>query len=140
MILGIGVDIVQVSRFNSWIDYSREQLLRIFSPEELENIFSENSEFIVQRMASRFAAKEACYKAFSAMLVKLKQTNKEISFLPTCEHISVKIVEFGIPKLNVNLKFFEQKLAIKLPEIEFNLSLSHEKEYAIAFVTINKKQ
>lgn len=136
MLLGIGVDIVQVSRFNNWVDYPKAQLLRVFSQAELDEIFSGTYELVTQRMATRYAAKEAFYKALSSTLVKLKQTKKEIPFSSTCKAVIVKSGEWETPSFEINWDFFEQKLDFKIPEVEVNLSLSHEKDYAIAYVII----
>lgn len=61
-IIGIGYDMVEVSRIESvlsrWGDRFRE---RVFTPEELAYCESKKNRF--QRLASRFAAKEAVFKA-----------------------------------------------------------------------------
>jgi phosphopantetheine--protein transferase-like protein len=136
MILGIGVDLVEVGRFKSWLNYSEEQLLKIFSPSELEVIFSGTQEIAMQRMATRYAAKEAFYKAFSAMLIKLNKTQKTITFMSICRAISVLPGYWDVPVLAVDWKFLEEKLVSKMPEVDINLSLSHEKNYAVAYVII----
>ncbi len=139
MILGIGVDLVEVDRFKSWLDYSEEQLLKIFSASELEDIFSGSQEFAIQRMASRYAAKEAFYKAFSAMLVRLNKTQKTISFFSICRMVSVESGEWEVPVFNVDWKILENKLKNNITEVEINLSLSHEKCYAVAHVVIQER-
>lgn len=139
MILGIGVDVVEVERFKTWVDYPLQQLLRIFSQSELDSIFNVETELRIQRMASRFAAKEAFYKALSATLVKLGKTRKKIHFIATCKAIKVKTIQWEIPTIDVNWKFFEERLEIKFPKFEINLSLSHEKNYSVAYVIIQEQ-
>lgn len=139
MILGIGVDVIEVDRFKPWINYSRDQLLKVFSELELEDIFSGTHDFAMQRMAARYAAKEAFYKALSAMLVKLKKTQKTIPFLSTCRAVSIASGQWEVPVFVVDWKFFEEKLMNKIPDVEINLSLSHEKKYAVAYVIIQEK-
>jgi phosphopantetheine--protein transferase-like protein len=139
MILGIGVDIVQTQRFKPWLEYSKDQLLRVFSQQEIEYIFSGTQELIMQRMASRFAAKEAFYKAFSATLIKLKKTEKTVTFLSTCMAVSIASGQWEVPEIVVDWSFFEKRLATALPLLDINLSISHEKEYAIAYAIIQKK-
>ena len=89
MILGIGTDVVQVSRFERWRKYKKEQLLRIFSPQELNDCFVEGV-LNIEKLASRFAAKEAFFKAFSQMLVRLQVTRVPFSFLFAC-HSTCKV-------------------------------------------------
>ena len=139
MILGIGVDIVKVGRFKFWLEYSREQLLRVFSPREIENIFSDPRELASQRMASRFAAKEAFYKALSVAMIKLDKTEKTIAFLSACKAITIVPGKWDIPTVEVEWKFFENALGVEIPEFDINLSISHEKEYAVAYVIIQTK-
>ena len=38
--------------------------------------------------------------------------------------------------VEVDWKFFEKKFEIQIPEVDINLSISHEKEYAVAYVII----
>lgn len=63
MILGIGVDTVEVDRFLHWTDKSYVSLRRIFSDQEI-NYARSCDALTAQRLAVRFAAKEAFYKAY----------------------------------------------------------------------------
>lgn len=136
MVLGIGVDIVQVNRFKFWIGCPEKQLLHVFSQPEIEHIFSGTQELAMQRMASRFAAKEAFYKALSNTLTRFKKTEETISFLSSCKAVWVMSGSWDVPQLVVDWSFFEKRLAIKLPNLDTNLSISHEKDYAVAYVMI----
>ncbi len=139
MILGVGVDIVQINRFKFWVEYPVKQLSHVFSQDELAYIFSGTQELAMQRMASRFAAKEAFYKAFSAALAKFKTTEETILFLSSCKAVWVMAGKWEVPQLVIDWSFFAKRLAIKLPNLEANLSLSHEKDYAVAYVLIQEK-
>ena len=44
-----------------------------------------------------------------------------------------------VPQLVVDWGFFEKRLATKLPDLDTNLSISHEKDYAVAYVIIQEK-
>ena len=136
MILGIGTDIVKVSRFNSWKNLDRDKLLHIFSKSELDLCYK-NEKLDFQSLASRFAAKEAFYKALSASLVKLNLNKKTFLFLFSCKNIEVLKYEWGVPILKVDWPAFEKKIGVKIPEFNINISISHEKDYAIAFVIIS---
>lgn len=63
MILGIGIDSIEIARFAHWSTYSQKKLQRIFTPEEIEYCLQEPIKS-AERFALRFAAKEAFYKAW----------------------------------------------------------------------------
>ncbi|MCF7907917.1 MAG: holo-ACP synthase [Candidatus Omnitrophica bacterium] len=64
MIVGVGIDMIKIekikSAFEKWGDAFRN---RVFNDEELENI--PQGKMYYQRLAARFAAKEAVIKAIS---------------------------------------------------------------------------
>lgn len=62
MILGIGIDSVEINRFDDWHSYEAPKLQKIFTPREIEYCLSV-SKVSAERFAARFAAKEAFYKA-----------------------------------------------------------------------------
>ena len=137
MILGIGTDIVRVDRFQSWINLEKEKFLHVFSEQEL-NYCYKRGKLDLESLASRFAAKEAFYKALSSSLIKLNLNKKDFFFMFSCKNVDVLIQEWGVPKLHINWPAFESKIGIKIPNLNLNLSISHEKDYAIAFVVISK--
>lgn len=67
MILGIGIDIVEIDRFKGWSHKSSSELSRIFSQREIDYA-CECPLKSAERFAARFAAKEALYKALSQAL------------------------------------------------------------------------
>ena len=141
MILGIGVDITQISRFISWPEHGTQRLHHVFSEQELEAIKAFDHQQKVQFFASRFAAKEAFFKAFSSALVRLKiheQTPHGFDFLFACKHIIIQPGTFDIPQVIVDIAAFENKLGIKITEFQTDLTISHEKDYSVAVVTISK--
>ncbi|KKQ33561.1 MAG: Holo-[acyl-carrier-protein] synthase [candidate division TM6 bacterium GW2011_GWF2_37_49] len=142
MILGIGVDITQNSRFISWPEYDNQRLQHIFSEQELEAVKILDSQQKIQFFASRFAAKEAFFKAFSSALVRLKiheQTQHGFDFLFACKHIIIKQGTFDIPQVIIDIAAFENKLGIKITEFQTDLTISHEKDYSVAVVTISQQ-
>lgn len=136
MITGIGVDIVNVSRFQSLATASQERLLRVFSSEELVDCIKPDKTYDLAKLAARFAAKEAFYKALSASLVHLCLTQQTASLLTLCRPVQVTTPFWGVPTLMVDWKAIEEIIKNSLPTMRVNLSLSHEKEQAIAFVVI----
>ena len=120
MILGVGVDIVKTSRFLSW-EKDEKLILRFFAKEEADYICSKKT-LAHLSLASHFAAKEAYGKALGVGLKGMK-----------LKDISVHFFE-GRPVLRLkdNAKMiFEAKGGRYI-----HLSLSHEKENAVAFVVI----
>ena len=83
MIQAIGVDLVEIKRFERWHSYSDTTLKRIFSQQEIEYARAE-PRLSAQRLAARFAVKEAAYKALSL----------NIPFLMACKALETKIHDF----------------------------------------------
>lgn len=155
MILGIGTDIVKIDRFKNWKDHFLGQpvdgthkcgiipLKRIFSEVELADCRRDNPagdkncSYDLEGLAVRFAAKEALFKALSAALVKLEITKNEFSLLFLCRHASVEKTTWDVPALKINWSAIEEVVGV-LPKISADLSLSHEKEFAIATVVLSK--
>ena len=140
MITGIGTDIVEIARFVPWVTAPQKQLRSIFSEQEIADCVTENTQphHIAERLAARFAAKEAFYKALSATLVTLDYLPAQpFSIMFCAQHISVVTGQLGVPMLLVNWQAFYEKIGQKLPELTVNLSLTHEKNNALAFVVIS---
>ena len=119
MIVGIGIDSVEISRFSHWHNYTR--LRRVFSQEELAYCLS-NPAKSAERFAARFAAKEAFYKAAGSL------GGPQVPFLKIARHIQVISLQ-GRPVLQVNCK--------NNPGL-IHLSLTHTKTIATAVVIIEK--
>ncbi|MBE6350338.1 MAG: holo-[acyl-carrier-protein] synthase [Spirochaetaceae bacterium] len=117
MIVGIGVDIVENIRFDSWIQ-DRKKIERFFNSEELSV-----NEISTEFLASRFAAKEALVKAFGTGFRGLNL--KEIALVHD---------ELGKPFFKLTGKAHEKWSLLQKPAI--NVSISHEKNYSIAFVVL----
>lgn len=137
MIGGVGCDIVDITRFERWKNYSRRQLETVFSPQELIDCIGTNNILISEKLAARFAAKEATYKAFSQLLVSLGFAKKTFSFRAFCKLISVSYTIWQIPKLSIDIHALEQMINQKLPPLMLHVSFSHEKTMVIAIVIID---
>ncbi|OJF76008.1 MAG: holo-[acyl-carrier-protein] synthase [Treponema sp. CETP13] len=124
MIYGTGIDIARVSRFEKW--YDKKQIVeRYFHIDEVNYIYSLSREGALQSMAARFAAKEAFGKALGIGLKGFSLKN-----------VSVERQKNGNPSLRI---FGDAKIIIDNEGItKIHLSLSHEKEYAIAQVILEK--
>jgi holo-[acyl-carrier protein] synthase len=127
MILGIGVDTIEIARFTSWHTYSQKKLLRIFSQEEIDYCLS-NQQKSAERFAVRFAAREALYKALCCAF-----PDTRIPFLTLCVSISVTKKD-GTPYLIIY-----DDIGIDTSSLTIHFSLSHSYTVATAFVVLEKK-
>lgn len=127
MILGIGVDIVDIQRFELWHTYAIKKLLRIFSQEEIDYCL-EKTDKSAERFAVRFAAREALYKALSYV-----QSNQKIPFLTLCARTTITKIDER-PHILIH-----DAIGIDLSNVIIHLSLSHSRTTATAFVIIEQR-
>ncbi len=127
MIIGIGVDTVEIERFSQWNSYSQKKLSRIFSFQEIDYCL-EKSNQSAERFAVRFAAREALYKALSYAF-----PNKKIPFLTLCSSVSIT-KKNELPHLIIH-----DDLGIDTSGLTIHFSLSHSRTLATAFVVIEKR-
>jgi len=114
-----GVDITHIPTFQK-VFHKESRLLRVFNDFELNNLRKKNN--LYSSLAARFAIKEAVSKALGTGLYNHSVYPKDIW------------IEGAIPKLIVS-----EKIKIKFPKLsieESSVSLSHHKDYAIAFVIL----
>lgn len=130
MIIGLGTDIVRVSRIEDLQrKYGAKFLSRILTAEEQERFHSLKEEGQKRYLSKRFAAKEAFVKALGVGF------NGEVSF----QDISVVNDKNGKPHYNINDRL--DKYIKKLFNIEkytINVSISDDVEYANAIAIIEK--
>ena len=124
MIAGIGIDMVQVHRMERWMK-KPGLLSRYFHPDELSSSLAKEGGAAMS-LAARFAAKEAFGKAlgtgFAGIILK---------------DIAVRNRPNGRPEIHV----YGTALAAlnKSGTACIHISLSHEKDYAIAMVVLESK-
>lgn len=133
MIIGTGVDIVTINRFDTWLSFSPERLSRIFHPDELKEYFKKERSKAVF-LASRFAVKEAFFKALTQS-IDLFKTEELPPFLTLAPLTHVTKTELGAPLLSSELLLWKKLVS---QGVIAHLSLSHEKTDAIAFVILEK--
>ena len=126
MIYGNGIDIIDINRIRKVIDkYGNRFKKRCFSISEIER--SEKRLNSVESYAKRYAAKEACAKALGTGLARGV----------FWKDIEVKNNQFGKPLIRLHGKAKEIfKNMNKTSNTQVEVSLSDEKKYAIANVTI----
>lgn len=116
MVVGIGIDMVKIEKIKSAIERLGDAFLeRVFNKEELKNISKGKMYF--QRLAARFAAKEAVIKAIAKEkplalkdIIVLNRPNGA----PYCE--------------------FRKSLGVQI-----FLSITHIEDYAVACAVAEKK-
>lgn len=125
MIYGIGIDISKVSRFEKWVE-NPAMIARFFNPcEIIEDAQEKKTQFLCEHYAARFSAKESFAKALGTGFAGLS----------LCDFGLVKNEE-GKPDF-----FFDEKIKKLIDSrcgLNWNIkvSVSHEKEYAVAFTVI----
>lgn len=124
MILGIGIDLVEIERFKDWHKKPIKQLERIFHPDEIAYCLSQPVKS-AERFAARFAAREALFKAFSSA-----NPGSPIPFLTLCAQSRVLVGSQGI-QLVVNNP--------TLAQLNILISLTHSRTTAGAVVIIQRK-
>lgn len=118
-IVGHGIDLVDIVEMRRWIDDPRDPLIpRCFAQEELDEIG--NGPDRVERLAGRFAAKEAVLKALGTGF------GAGIAFSDVIIHRAA-----GAPP-QVRLIGGAARVAIELGVVEWRLSISHGGAMAMA--------
>lgn len=117
MKISCGVDIIEISRIKKAIERQGEKFInQVYTKSEIQYCENHNTNKY-QHYAARFAGKEATYKAIAQILSKEKLNWTEIEI--------------------TNDKNGKPKVAIKSDKIiDIDISLSHCKEYATAYVVV----
>ena len=123
MTLGVGVDIISISRMRDILETSGKVFVKkVFTPYEQER--SEKHPDRVAYLAMTFAAKEAIFKTFGIGWETGVQLNE----------IEVRDGEWGEPIPALSGRF--QELASSRGASRVLLSLSYDGDYAIAVATL----
>ncbi len=128
MIIGIGVDSVEIERFSHWSTYNYKQLSRIFSAQEIEYSLSISAKS-AERFAVRFAAKEAFVKSLGTGF------NDKVSM----NDISIDNDDKGKPYYDINKKLDQYiQNTLNVTKYSINLSITDDREYANAIAIIER--
>jgi phosphopantetheine--protein transferase-like protein len=130
MIRSLGIDAIEPDRFEQWTHYKTQQLQRIFSTSEIAYCFATPGKH-AERLAVRFAAKEAFYKAFCSLI-----SDVTLSFVTICRLVQVKH-RGTTPTLQIDwpILCYKANISFKRPPHAL-LSLTHTKTQAIAVVAL----
>ena len=124
-IYGVGTDIANIKRINKSLK-NKKFIKRLFNKDEIKRCNNQLNK--ANCYAKRFAAKEAFSKAIGTGI------SKGINF----NEIVILNKKSGKPYINIigqTKKILKRKFKKKKSKI--SLSLSDEKQYAVAFVTIS---
>ncbi|HDS09157.1 MAG TPA: holo-[acyl-carrier-protein] synthase [Firmicutes bacterium] len=117
-IIGIGTDILEVSRIQNLLDSFGDRFLdKILSVSEKEYCLSRSNP--AQHIAGRFCAKEAVIKTLNNIIQK-----------PPLSHLEIGNTAEGKPFINFPSEFM--KANPSLNDITIELSISHSKTVAMA--------
>jgi holo-[acyl-carrier protein] synthase len=125
MIIGAGVDIVEISRIkNAAKKWKKSFLKKIFTDKELQYSNEKTSSY--QHLAARFAAKEAMVKALGSGLTS------------RMEWRDIEIWNEASGKPNVRLDGEVKRISDSMGVKDVIISMSHTRTYAIANVILVK--
>ena len=130
MIFGIGTDILEIKRISKISHkYNEKFINRIYGSNEIVIIKNKNND-LDNFLSKRFAAKEATWKAFNPK----RGAGLIFKEIETLNHKNGKPYLFFSGKMQRYVKEKEKELSGKL---KFDISLSDERQYVIAFVVIS---
>ena len=119
MIVGIGVDAVEIDRFRRSLERTPSMKSRLFTSEELDYV--EPHDDPTASLAARFAAREAVMKAMGVGLGAFE-----------FHDVWVQRADSGRPTLAVTGR--AQQIANELGVTDWHLSITHTASTAIAYV------
>jgi len=125
MIVGTGVDLVEIARFRNVVERLKERfILRVFTPGEQQ--FCNQNRDPVPHFAARFAAKEALFKALGTgwakgvtwLDVEVQRERPDAPLIVLCGEAQRLSEAMGVRKVH--------------------LSLSHTDQWAVAMVILEQ--
>ena len=121
MILGVGIDIIEIDRIKDSVEKFGEHFLnKIYTESELKYCLNKNSKY--QHLAARFAAKEAVYKALTTGWHEIA----------TWQDIEIFNEPNGMPRVK-----FKGKLESFLSDNKnLKISISHSRDYVTCFAIV----
>ncbi len=123
MVLGIGIDIIEIERIKKSIDkFGNAFLKKIYTKTELDYSLSRKNKY--QHLAARFAAKEAIYKALS------NDTNTAYSW----QDVEIYNELNGLPKV----KFYGTLKDYLNHGKELKISMSHSENYVTCVAILSR--
>jgi holo-[acyl-carrier protein] synthase len=145
MIIGVGVDIVDINSFTESFNESKRIRQRVFTETEIAYCESKPNKY--QHYAARFAAKEAVMKAIGTgwdkgvqwkQIEVINEENQKLKIKKQNANNQQLITSGGKPKITLSGKALKLKEECGVDKIL--VSLSHSETQAIAFVVLENKK
>ena len=127
MIIGIGVDIVEIDRISMLVKRQKNAISRFLTVAEQHLLQGKSETRQAEFIAGRFAAKEAGAKALGTGI------GGTISFLD----MEIVPTELGKPEMKVKDEVYH-RLGLDPLCVRVHLSISHSRAYAIAQVVVEQ--
>ena len=125
-IIGLGTDIVEISRLKKALENNQEHFVsRVYT--SAESALAESKKNSVACYAGRWAAKEAAAKALGCGIGK------------NCSFTDIEILNDPAGKPLMTFSGNAEKLAVSLGINDIKVSISHEINYAVATVILSAK-
>ena len=126
MVIGIGVDIIEIERLERALESHGKRLReRLFTPREIEYCTQAGREG--ERFATRFAAKEAARKALGAVRELAALAWHEVEIISSSQ---------GAPQLEFHGRALEVIDSAGITHT--HVSMSHSKDQAVALVLLER--
>lgn len=123
MIIGIGIDIIEIERIKDSVDKHGDRFLnKIYTNSEIEYCLSKSSKY--QHLAARFAAKEAVYKALTTGWHEIA----------TWQDIEISNEPNGMPVVTLKGKL-KSFLSV---DKSLKISMSHSRDYVTCVAIVYK--
>jgi phosphopantetheine--protein transferase-like protein len=139
VVLGIGIDIARVDRFLPWLTFSDARLARVFTHTEIAELRTRQEkrgdQAATQFLASRFAAKEAFFKALCQAM------QAPLHLFDVCRYLELAVSRQTGVTAHVDWKKIAPAMVNKVPEgpvPDVKISLSHEQCHAVAVAVLTK--
>lgn len=127
MIVGIGIDIVEMERMATLMKRQRNTIDRFLTLQEQKLLDGKAESRRVEFVAGRFAAKEAGSKALGTGI------GGAVSFLD----MEILPTELGKPEMKIHSDVFG-RLGLDPSRVRVHLSISHSRTYAVAQVVVEE--
>ena len=123
MVIGIGIDIIEIERIKKSVDKLGDQFLKkIYTKTELDYSLSKANKF--QHLAARFAAKEAIVKALSSV--------GDNGF--NWKDMEIYNEDNGLP----NVRLFGKLKSLVDKDSSLKITMSHSEHYVTCFAILYK--
>jgi len=125
MIVGIGLDLVEIERIAKWIERQPHAVDRFLTEQEKKLYASKSSQRQAEFAAGRFAAKEAGAKALGTGI------GATVGFLD----MEILPDELGKPEMQFDAEVFA-RLGLDDTRTRVHISISHSRTHAMAQVIV----